>query len=417
MRLGAVGFLLIGAVVACGQIAGIEDGKLAPRDAEATGGSGNSGGSSTGGATAGGGGAPSTGGVGGAAGGTGGSEGGAAGACSGTKVPCQGTCVDLATDGKNCNTCGHSCLGGACVGGACQPVALATGQAYPIDLAVDAAYVYWTIWGTSAQNYNDGEIRKCAIGGCSNRPITLAKSSGEPTSIAVDSTDFYFGNHSGHSIERCPLSGCAVPEVVASGVGDPRGIALDANNVYSVAYDTGVVFKCAKSGCGSAPTPIASGLSSPFGIAVDGTNVYAGGSTVFQIPLGGGTPTTLATGQFARGIAVSQTDVYWANHTTGSSGLIARCAIGGCGKNPTVLIVQSSGEPSDVALDAQNVYWTNDKTGEIMRCPLAGCGATTVPLVTGQDSPQRIVVDSKAIYWVNAGTVGTTSGAVMKLAK
>jgi len=52
-----------------------------------------------------------------------------------------------------------------------------------------------------------------------------------------------------------------------------------------------------------------------------------------------------------------------------------------------------------------------------MTCPLAGCGATVTPLATGQKSPRRIAVDGKAIYWVNAGTVGTTEGSVMKLAK
>jgi len=85
--------------------------------AAGTGGATGSGGSASGAAGTAGGRGGGGGGKGGASAGAGGAAGGAGGAA---------TCSNTATDGLNCGTCGHSCLGGDCAGGICQPFLLGT---------------------------------------------------------------------------------------------------------------------------------------------------------------------------------------------------------------------------------------------------------------------------------------------------
>jgi hypothetical protein len=77
---------------------------------------------------------------------------------------------------------------------------------------------------------------------------------------------------------------------------------------------------------GGTPVTLASGQHYASSIAVDTTAVYwtTGGTapayadgTVMSVPVGGGTPTTLASGQLEPiGIAVSTTSVYWTTIST-----------------------------------------------------------------------------------------------------
>jgi len=306
----------LGAVVpaACSLLTPLDD--LSSGDGDGDGGQGGGGADASAGGM-GGGGAGGTGVAGGAStGGAGATDGGPTDCADAGLTPCGASCVDPTSDDKHCGRCDHDCLGGACIAGACQPVALATGQAYPLDLAIDSTNAYWTIWGTLPSNYNDGEIRKCALTGCANAPTTVAKSSDEPTSIAIDATNVYFGNHGTGRVAKCPLTGCAVMTQLSSSAGDPRGIAVDATNVYWVEFDAGTVKKCAIGGCGLAPTTIGTGLAAPWGIAIDASSAYTGGDSIVKVPLsGGGGVAILASGQFARGVAVDATNVATASVT------------------------------------------------------------------------------------------------------
>jgi sugar lactone lactonase YvrE len=104
---------------------------------------------------------------------------------------------------------------------------LASAQAKPYTIAVDAASVYWA-------NYNDGTIMKVPIGGgaivklVSGQPVAPGS-----TGIAVDATSVYWTTGSGGSVMKVPLAG-GVPTTLASGQATPDGIAVDATSVYWV---------------------------------------------------------------------------------------------------------------------------------------------------------------------------------------
>jgi hypothetical protein len=72
-----------------------------------------------------------------------------------------------------------------------------------------------------------------------------------------------------------------------------------------------------------------------------------------------------------------------------------------------ISIAASPKDSTGIAVDGQNVYWTDQDTGLVLQAPLSA-GATPITLATGQALATGVAVDASHVYWTsytNAGRV------------
>jgi hypothetical protein len=71
------------------------------------------------------------------------------------------------------------------------------------------------------------------------------------------------------------------------------------------------------------------------------------------------------------------------------------------GGGTPVMIASGQGDPQFIAIDASKVYWTNHSSGDVMSAPIGGGSAT--PLATGQSAPTNIAVGARGVFWLSGG--------------
>ncbi len=112
------------------------------------------------------------------------------------------------------------------------------------------------------------------------------------------------------------------------------------------------------------------------------------------------------------GLTADATFAYWTDGAV--KGTVAKTPLS-LTDQPTV-IAPGQATPTDIAVDASDVYWINQGTdpnmGAVMKGPIAGGSLTVV--ASGQDTPRGLVLSPTYVYWLT-GAKG--QGAVRRIPK
>ena len=243
------------------------------------------------------------------------------------------------------------------------------------------------------------------------------------------------------TIHTVPITG-GTPLIVQDNLDSPSSIASDPGHVFWIEGGAGIgaiegfaSLRSSALGGGNARTLIETTAGGPF--AADANAIYwADKWTIKRVPLAGGPPQRIATGDFyIQDVATDGVNVYWVENQPYSivrsvsvnGGAVTTLGAGPgpagrirvqdnyvywlahddeidrvpkVGGTPIRLVGPIPGLATDFALDANSLYISGWDSGNIWKVPLAG-GTLTSLASPGLDQTRRIEADGGKVYWID----------------
>jgi hypothetical protein len=195
----------------------------------------------------------------------------------------------------------------------------------------------------------------------------------------------------GSPIGGGPAGAAGSPFIFVDDAGVMNNLAVASRYVYWADGKRSAVMKASS----SSPILLAPGrFNENTRVGVDAESVYwsAGvgqyATDIIKTNVDGGPPTTIASGpDIVEAFAVGRDAVYWTTNT----GKIWK--VGLAGGEPT--LVTQSGSPTEIAVDAANVYWLSP--GGIMKVGVSGGPQRQL----APDQVASFAIDATNVYWVN----------------
>jgi hypothetical protein len=210
-------------------------------------------------------------------------------------------------------------------GGNVTPIA--TNQAGPVDVVVDANNVYWA-------NNGDGSVWKSDKN--TPNPIKLAGPNGQNHAqhLRVDATNVYYTDPAAGLVYRVAINN-GTPAAMTTQVPGPRYIAIDSQNAYfgSSSTTSSAILSIALTATAGSPAQLLPNLKSVAGIETDGKDIWYAEPTNVQ-------PYQVGTGEIHRMTTTAQND--------------------------TPLATKQNG-PACISVDSTSVYWINTGGGMISK--------------------------------------------------
>lgn len=316
--------------------------------------------------------------------------------CSGTCDELEGCiesfppgCVDL---GQSCAD-GESCCGGVCADGLCavqkcqlggDPEIVAEGLAALGALGEDASTLYWV---------SEGALH------------SIPKVGGEPTLLASGAGGGGCISRFGNRTTWCGDGG----EILRLSDGDeaPSVYALATSEVGSLVDSDAGLFWSESNGmimAAAAPLPappqlLATATTASPPVVIDASSLFfADGGTVSAIPLGGGAISPLFTGVGPiEALGLDDQSLYFVDAT-------AMTALGKTGGEPTAIGFAESARR--IAVSLTDVFYADTFIAKIPKI-----GGETLTLVNAV-APPSLLVDDQCVYWVDAA-----AGRILKVSK
>jgi hypothetical protein len=362
--------------------------------------------------------------------------------------------TDLRISSDHCGACGRACGGTACIMGQCAPQEIVKQIAQPYSfLAVGGRIVYG----------HGLEISGCLIGACPTTPpilVDLHANGGQPAGLPTglfnprllhsDGTNFYFAQCLVNSNNDCVLSQCALGGCKSTGASPLTSIAQAFSrrpfilaNGGSAAGDPGIFMYHSLEGLiRYAPpfTPNATVTERGVYPLTDVTQaIYADRSFFLWVdsrvsvanPDGG--VYRCASGGCAGGATkilpppvkhiAGNAGVIYTSFGPDNNSAILSCNIAGCSQTGTIL---ANNQPyvSDIAVDANAIYWATTGTanpgtnnvagGRIWTCKLPSCQGGPQVIAEAQLNPMQIQLDENYVYWMNRGAANQASGSIWR---